>query len=141
MIGQTVSNLENSVLVNTIRSIRLVVIVVILIWCTGSCTASCGVVGNIVAEEAIDAVVPDGRWETIRLTEIIDSDDKFKGDNIRFHLVNGGYNDVIVERVDSTFVYAWIHWNDNIRKHLTKIRLSRVTKAEYWVSGADQLIQ
>ncbi|UCH82795.1 MAG: hypothetical protein JSW50_09970 [Candidatus Latescibacterota bacterium] len=80
-----------------------------------------------------DTVLPDGKWKPVSLSELAGSEEAFKGKRMRFHLDNGGYNEVVVERIDSTFVYAWSQWNDNTQKHLIKIRLRRVEKAEYWL--------
>jgi hypothetical protein len=59
-------------------------------------------------------------WRPIPLSGLPGSEDRYKGKRMRFHLANGGTNDVVVERIDSTFVYAWDQWDDGSRRSLAK---------------------
>ena len=87
---------------------------------------------------AVDAAYPDGRWKSVPLAELLGSEDQFKGKEMMFHTVDGDRNMVIVERVDSTFVYAWDQWDKNSRKFLIKIKLQTVTKAERYEGALRQ---
>jgi len=83
--------------------------------------------------------VPDEEWKPIPLEEIVASEDKFKGKRVRFYVQRLqddelGTNVVVVERIDSTFVYGWYQWPDYAPKRLIKIKLQKITKAEIYKS-------
>ncbi|UCH85187.1 MAG: hypothetical protein JSW50_05725 [Candidatus Latescibacterota bacterium] len=102
------------------------------------CQFGCTYYAADMTEDAVDAVYPDGKWELVPLSEVVGSEDAFKDKRMMFHLANGGHNDVKVERIDSTFVYAWSLVSEDTPKHLTKIRLRNVAEAEIWVGAVKQ---
>jgi hypothetical protein len=69
-------------------------------------------------------------WEPIPLSELPGSEDKFKGKRMAFRLAPEGRIEVVVERIDSTFVYAWGQWDDDSPQSSMKIRLNTVKVAE-----------
>lgn len=113
-------------------------LVITLVFLTGVTSGGCAQMLADTANETFDSAFPDGKWDPVPLSDLVASEDHFKDKRMRFHLESGGQNIAMVERIDSTFVYAWIDWDDNIPRHLTKIRLQKVTGAELWVEAAEQ---
>ena len=109
---------------------RPLAVLVLLIFCvTPGCTHYTDPMDEAF-DAATDATFPDGRWKVVPLAELVGSEDRFKGKEMVFFFADGRYDKVVVERIDSTFVYAWDQWDKNARKSLAKIKLQKVARAE-----------
>ena len=68
-------------------TVRLIVALIFLTLCLGiGCTQMLADSAN----DSLDSAFPDGKWDSIPLSEIVGSEEEFKNELMKFHLENGG---------------------------------------------------
>jgi len=123
------------------RLLSCLITVALVSWQIG-CTAY-----DMAAIEATNQILDDSDdddWELFSLDVLVGSGEKFKGKTFRFHVKSRTDDDVgtriaEIERVDSTYVYGWRKSAEYERRHLVKIDLSEVIKAEIHKSQVSDL--